>query len=175
MQSRRRALFIYAASLVLMAGLFTSANAQTRALVSQTTIYSFQGDRVAQGAIPGSNNTFFVTYAGQIQSLGNRGGIAVRSYSLTLFYTKDAKNAYVTGGQWTLTTVREQIGSSVGGTITAGTTIPFDQKGTLTAKGLIFGALGETSLGPTSGFFSAEIDKGTKIKGTLTLTYLVIV
>ncbi|HEX8163643.1 MAG TPA: hypothetical protein VF538_17360 [Pyrinomonadaceae bacterium] len=166
----RRGLFVYAASLVLMAGLCASAGAQT--LEQQTTVYTFDGSRASQGIVPGSS-TRTVTYAGQIKSTG-KGGIAVRSFSLTLFYTTDGKTANVSGGNWTLTTVKEEIGSSVGGTVDSTATIAFDSKGNMSVKGLMLNISGSTSLGPASGFVRADIDQGTKIKGTLTLTYLVI-
>lgn len=160
--------------LVCLAGLFGVAWAQ-RESTTRTALYTFQGNKTAKGFVPDKPNTFYVAYTGKVQSRTSTKAAQVKSFSLSLKYKLKGGVATVTGGEWTLTTVREGESLVIGGSIEGGFVLPLKADKTPAAGTYTLPFTGDDPALASSGTFTLTTDEGDspKVGGSINLNYTV--
>ena len=167
--------FALALSLTLAAGVLSSAQAQRRTTTA-TALYEFEGNEVARGAVAGTSDTFYVTYAGKVKTRSGKSSASVRSFTISLQYSASGRTGTVTSGQWTLTTVREGLPTTLGGSVRNGLALSLNANQTVARGTYTLPFTGDDPTWPTFGVFTLTVDRGTpaKVAGTFTLTYPVV-
>lgn len=167
---------ILAALFVLVAGFANSLQAQTpRNVVMVTAQFKFQGNQVATGLVPGSADTYYVTYSGQSTNLQN--GKSRSSLTITLQYKVDGRVGTVIGGQWAFTeSVKDRATFITGGAISGGAQLNLKAGNTAGQGSLALNFEVGDPTWPVSAVFTGALDKSRtpKISGNFTMTYPVI-
>lgn len=167
---------VLAALFLLFAGFAYSTQAQTpRNVVMVTAQFKFQGNQVATGLVPGSADTYYVTYSGQSTNLQN--GKSRSSLTITLQYKANGSVGTVIGGQWAFTeTVKDRPAFITGGAISAGAQLNLKAGNTVGQGTLALNFEAGDPTWPVSAVFTGAIDKSRppKVSGSFTMTYPVI-
>jgi hypothetical protein len=167
---------ILAALFLLVAGVANSLQAQTpRNVVMVTAQFKFQGNQVTTGLVPGSADTYSVTYSGQSANLQN--GRSRSSLTITLQYKVNGNVGTVIGGQWAFTeSVKDRATFITGGAISAGAQLNLKAGNTVGQGALALNLEVGDPTWPVSAVFTGTLDKSRtpKLSGGFTMTYPVI-